>query len=233
MSEFLNLEFPLQWGSGKRLRGPKIVNGGTEVLDMSGLLRKAVDRRVFRAEKQVRRPCAKDASDFIHKLAKWNSNPSTPVENGRPSCQAAKLTSVDRVQGSCLPSTHKLEETALCPSRIDEMSIPGNPTRGCSTPAAGELQEKFQHSDPLTVPKFIIELSRKEKEEDFLAFKGTKLPQRPRKRPKHIQRYLQSICPGSWLCDISLDRYEVREKNANRKRPHGLRAMCSLGSDSD
>ena len=37
-------------------------------------------------------------------------------------------------------------------------------------------------------PKFAIALSNREKEEDFLAFKGSKLPQRPKKRAKVIQR---------------------------------------------
>lgn len=37
-------------------------------------------------------------------------------------------------------------------------------------------------------PKFAIALTNKEKEEDFLVFKGSKLPQRPKKRAKLIQR---------------------------------------------
>ncbi|CAN1791131.1 hypothetical protein LINPERHAP1_LOCUS19147, partial [Linum perenne] len=37
-------------------------------------------------------------------------------------------------------------------------------------------------------PKLYISLSSKEKEEDFLAMKGCKLPQRPKKRAKIIQR---------------------------------------------
>lgn len=40
-------------------------------------------------------------------------------------------------------------------------------------------------------PRIYIALSRKEKEEDFLAMKGTKLPHRPRKRAKNIDKGLQ------------------------------------------
>lgn len=40
-------------------------------------------------------------------------------------------------------------------------------------------------------PRIYIALSRKEKEDDFLAMKGTKLPQRPKKRAKNIDRTLQ------------------------------------------
>lgn len=39
-------------------------------------------------------------------------------------------------------------------------------------------------------PKFVIALTNKEKEEDFMAIKGSKLPQRPKKRAKLIQRTL-------------------------------------------
>lgn len=39
-------------------------------------------------------------------------------------------------------------------------------------------------------PKLFITLSSKEKEEDFMAMKGCKLPQRPKKRAKLIQKSL-------------------------------------------
>jgi hypothetical protein len=41
------------------------------------------------------------------------------------------------------------------------------------------------------LPRIYISLSRKEKEDDFLAMKGTKLPQRPKKRAKIVDKSLQ------------------------------------------
>ncbi|KAK1430856.1 hypothetical protein QVD17_13920 [Tagetes erecta] len=82
-------------------------------------------------------------------------------------------------------------------------------------------------------PKFVIGLTNKEKEEDFLAIKGSKLPQRPKKRAKFIQRTINSVIPGGWLCDLTLERYEVREKKITKKRPRGLKAMGSMESDSE
>ncbi|XP_031119161.1 uncharacterized protein LOC116022552 isoform X2 [Ipomoea triloba] len=82
-------------------------------------------------------------------------------------------------------------------------------------------------------PKFVIALTNKEKEEDFMAIKGSKLPQRPKKRAKFIQRTLNLISPGAWLCDLSLERYEVREKKVSKKRPRGLKAMGNMDSDSE
>ncbi|MCO5595284.1 hypothetical protein L7F22_049325 [Adiantum nelumboides] len=82
-------------------------------------------------------------------------------------------------------------------------------------------------------PRFIMGLSRKEKEDDFLIFKGTKLPQRPRKRPKIVERALHYCTPGNSLIDLSRGRYDVREKKFVKKRPRGLKAMESLESDSE
>ncbi|KAG7024336.1 hypothetical protein SDJN02_13150, partial [Cucurbita argyrosperma subsp. argyrosperma] len=82
-------------------------------------------------------------------------------------------------------------------------------------------------------PKFAIALTNKEKEEDFLAIKGSKLPQRPKKRAKVIQRTVNLVSPGSWLSDLTLERYEVREKKISKKRPRGLKAMGNMESDSE
>ncbi|XWS57856.1 hypothetical protein CRYUN_Cryun09bG0209500 [Craigia yunnanensis] len=85
----------------------------------------------------------------------------------------------------------------------------------------------------LVWPKLYITLSNKEKEEDFMAMKGCKPPQRPKKRAKIIQRSLLLVSPGAWLTDMCQERYEVREKKSSKKRPRGLKAMGSMESDSD
>ncbi|XAR59931.1 hypothetical protein NMG60_11033114 [Bertholletia excelsa] len=82
-------------------------------------------------------------------------------------------------------------------------------------------------------PKLYVSLSSKEKEEDFMAMKGCKLPQRPKKRAKLIQRTLLMVSPGAWLSDLCQERYEVREKKASKKKPRGLKAMGSMESDSE
>ncbi|KAI5059161.1 hypothetical protein GOP47_0025480 [Adiantum capillus-veneris] len=82
-------------------------------------------------------------------------------------------------------------------------------------------------------PKFLISLSRKEKEDDFFMIKGTKLPQRPKRRPKVVERALHFCTPGSWLTDLSRGRYDVQEKKCVKKKPRGLKAMESMDSDSE
>lgn len=82
-------------------------------------------------------------------------------------------------------------------------------------------------------PKLLISLSHKEKEDDFMVMKGSRLPQRPRKRAKHVEKFVTYVSPGAWLCEVSLDRYEVREKKCQRRKPAGLKAMESMDMDSD
>lgn len=65
--------------------------------------------------------------------------------------------------------------------------------------AAPELDKDFDTAlieeklslDQSEWPKICISLSRKEKEDDFLAMRGSKLPQRPKKRAKYIDKSLQ------------------------------------------
>jgi hypothetical protein len=58
---------------------------------------------------------------------------------------------------------------------------------GSATATVGEKigVERFELS------LIYISLSRKEKDGDFLAMKGTKLPQRPKKRAKNVDKTLQ------------------------------------------
>ncbi|RWW25429.1 hypothetical protein GW17_00010222 [Ensete ventricosum] len=55
-------------------------------------------------------------------------------------------------------------------------------------------------------PKFALALTNKEKEEDFFAFKGSKLPPRPKKRAKLLQRTINvsSLAPLLRLLSIIL-----------------------------
>ncbi|XP_015688129.2 putative lysozyme-like protein [Oryza brachyantha] len=93
--------------------------------------------------------------------------------------------------------------------------------------------EKLGGVERFELPRIYISLSRKEKEDDFLAMKGTKLPQRPKKRAKNVDKTLQYVFPGMWLSDLTKGRYEVREKKCVKKRRRGLKGMESMDSDSE
>ncbi|CAN7084440.1 unnamed protein product [Brassica oleracea var. botrytis] len=108
-------------------------------------------------------------------------------------------------------------------------------TRGSmGTDESGKIiKEAVKETKKHVWPKLFINLSNKEKEEDFLAMKGCKLPQRPKKRAKLVQKTLLLVSPGTWLSDLCKERYEVREKKTSKKRSRGLKAMGSMESDSE
>ncbi|KAL4586637.1 hypothetical protein LXL04_011278 [Taraxacum kok-saghyz] len=66
-------------------------------------------------------------------------------------------------------------------------------------------------------PKFSIALSRRELEDDFTAMAGRRLPRKPKKRPRIIQRQLDTLFPGLWLSEITADLYRVPDDTETAK----------------
>ncbi|VAH21841.1 unnamed protein product [Triticum turgidum subsp. durum] len=119
-------------------------------------------------------------------------------------------------------------------SPVRERSAKGNNDNNTVPPTSLDDKKGSSSGSEGTIwPNFAVSLTNKEKEEDFLVFKGSKLPQRPKKRVKAIQRTVNFVCPGTWLCDLTLERYEVREKKVSKKRPRGLKAMHDMDSESE
>lgn len=61
----------------------------------------------------------------------------------------------------------------------------------------------------LELPRIYISLSRKEKEDDFLVMKGTKLPQRPKKRAKNVDKSLQVCIYPTLLCSCKTESDQI------------------------
>jgi hypothetical protein len=80
------------------------------------------------------------------------------------------------------------QSMALLPDKDRYYSTRGSPFpfQGNGFDFGGGAEEK----GTTALPRFFIALSSKEKEEDFMAMKGCKLPQRPKKRPKLMQKCL-------------------------------------------
>ncbi|XAR68652.1 hypothetical protein NMG60_11003850 [Bertholletia excelsa] len=196
-------DFLLQWGSRKKLRCVRFRD--PEMSDPSN-----AGGRIRR--KITSRVVNKDVA--LLQPPRFTRNPEAATfrsENRKSSASPEKEERYYTTRGSAAAG---VEENGKFPGEGGERGI-GEENRG------------------LVWPKLYITLSSKEKEEDFMAMKGCKPPQRPKKRAKTIQRILLLVSPGAWLTDMCQERYEVREKKSTKKRPRGLKAMGSMESDSE
>nr|ACU20234.1 unknown [Glycine max] len=69
-----------------------------------------------------------------------------------------------------------------------------------------QLQKKMEER-----AKFSVSLSKEQVEQDFWAFLGTRPPRRPKKRPRIVQKNLDTLFPGLWLTDVTAESYKVPE----------------------
>ncbi|XP_065044635.1 uncharacterized protein LOC135676883 isoform X3 [Musa acuminata AAA Group] len=216
----------LQWGHNKRTRAP-------------------------RAECRASGDAASAHSRQILKIPRRSTAGMAPPPSGGSYARGANLRTSVVVRDAAAPLVSRgVEERSGGPTRSEKRSpssLPEkaqkNPTNGAadghmnppesklasdqdtggsgSAPPLVAIGERL-NLDQFEWPKICISLSRKEKEDDFLAMKGTKLPQRPKKRAKNIDKNLQYCFPGMWLSDLTRGRYEVREKKCVRKLCHML-----------
>lgn len=233
----------LQWGKSKRLRGGK--KDALAENHASGALRKAskTDKQSSQIGKQAPKPSRKQApgerrSYFSEahlgdkKLSKrHNSCASSAIESKSIAKNKVSASSKSLLKSKADQKLlDKFEKAVVSTTQNKEMVIA---RRGLEAGIhIGTFQDEMRNLEVYLMPKFMIALSHKEKEEDFMAIKGSKLPIRPKRRAKHIQKALHFVSPGTWLCELSLDRYEVREKKNIKKKSLGLKAMTSADSDS-
>ncbi|KAH7574315.1 hypothetical protein JRO89_XS03G0281400 [Xanthoceras sorbifolium] len=246
-------EFVLQWGNRKRLRCMKV-----QVKDDSTGPAHRTTVRVVRTDKDLSNqpmectvpgmdknaelgPLTQKklhfgvevgASVWFHKESSWNSENSSAMR-GQSNGGARGFASPDRgahdKRGTRNHNNNHINSNNNDYNKSGASSETAHDSKkGGSSSASGEAA-----APPVWPPKFVIALTNKEKEEDFLAIKGSKLPQRPKKRAKFIQRTVNLVSPGAWLCDLTLERYEVREKKISKKRPRGLKAMGNMDSESE
>ncbi|XP_057508181.1 uncharacterized protein LOC130791085 [Actinidia eriantha] len=94
-------------------------------------------------------------------------------------------------------------------SRIEERKSNFSPLRSATkSPRLCEERERA---------KFSISISRREIEEDFWAMAGHRPHRRPKKRPKIVQKQLDSLFPGVWLTEVTADDYKVADSTDEKR----------------
>lgn len=141
---------------------------------------------------------------------------STPVDNAVPSAAAAEeeesLPKIWNLRPRRPPMNHKQFNGGL--PKIGSSSSPENRPSQINHPnkeapeAKNNDQSNFGTSKK---QKFSIALSRHEIEEDIFTWTGSKPSRRPKKRPRTVQRQLDTLFPGLWLGSITADSYKVSE----------------------
>ncbi|KAJ8494070.1 hypothetical protein OPV22_015791 [Ensete ventricosum] len=217
----------LQWGHNKRSRGPRAEcrASGDETSSHSKQMLK-VPRRSAAAMPPP--PCAGSYARGAHLRS------SVPVREANKGVEerSGGTARSDKRPPSSPPSKAPPRSSADGSMNPPEPKRQSADQEAASPVGAAAIGEKL-NLDQFEWPRIFISLSRKEKEDDFLAMKGTKLPQRPKKRAKNIDKTLQYCFPGMWLSDLTMGRYEVREKKCAKKRRRGLKGMESMESDSE
>lgn len=104
-----------------------------------------------------------------------------PEKNERKNAFSGRSAN-DKLNGSSMQADRS--------NHVDFASLHTEQEDGGTHTSAAPKEEKVK-VEAMEWPRIYIGLSRKEKEDDFLAMKGTKLPQRPKKRAKNIERALQ------------------------------------------
>ncbi|XVE97642.1 hypothetical protein REPUB_Repub03eG0036400 [Reevesia pubescens] len=247
-------DFVLQWGNRKRLRCMKIQVKD----DQSGPVNRTtvrVDRRVVRAEKDSSNQPNNNNNNHGNGYFNLRQRPASPqpppphrVLRNSENSSAMRGQSNGGVRGFASPdrgahdkrgggNNHNNNNNHYhhhSNNNNDNNKSAASSETAHDSKKGGSSSGSGEAAPPIVwPPKFVIALTNKEKEEDFMAIKGSKLPQRPKKRAKFIQRTLNLVSPGAWLCDLTLERYEVREKKISKKRPRGLKAMGNMESDSE
>ncbi|KAF7131619.1 hypothetical protein RHSIM_Rhsim09G0106000 [Rhododendron simsii] len=134
-------------------------------------------------------PAPADAGD--DSVRPWN------LRTRRAACKAPNVT--NGVNGSNGGVAKGLKPN-FSPLRSE-----GKSSRLCGDiTAEGPTDEKKRERS-----RFSVSLSRREIEEDFRAMTEHRPPRRPKKRPKIVQKELDTIFPGLWLTEITADIYKV------------------------
>ncbi|PNX74101.1 hypothetical protein L195_g030013, partial [Trifolium pratense] len=202
----------LKWGQKKRSRVSRTLNIEDSSSSVHTNQRKNFSAKFSSASMPPPPPLVSSSSSTISngRVRKHNSprNLEDLSEHSRMSPIVCR--SAEQKLSTCIERSNKRMPSTKCTKKQ-------NGTSTTKTTNHVDTNGEKVSVEVIQLPKIYISLSRKEKEDDFLAMKGTKIPQRPKKRAKNIDRTLQYCFPGMWLSDLTKSRYEVREKKSVKK----------------
>ncbi|CAL9203025.1 unnamed protein product [Musa hybrid cultivar] len=220
-SRLHNFTFPTSsWGSHRTLRCSNLPFGGDP--DNAGSVAPAVDQN-SRASR--RRPLSPPDKSFLLQKQSARFRDSKEGEVGRREEAEAErffsLPAAAEAETAVIAKPWNLRtRRAACnaPSENGEYLYPVLASGSSSLfeaekscPATEMMKRKSSGSENGERQKFSVSLSRDEIEQDIWAIKGRKLPRRPKKRLRIVQRQLDLLFPGLWLSEVTPETYRIDE----------------------
>jgi hypothetical protein len=144
------------------------------------------------------------SSRVVSRSTAGKRSPPTPENIDRKMPSSRSAAKDEKPNGSLVQADHQMNQVDSTRAKSEkEAGVTTSNT--VSVPVVSSGGEKANNNGVIGWPRIYIALSRKEKEDDFFAMKGTKLPQRPKKRAKNIDKALQVITnlPSFNIFDIT------------------------------
>ncbi|KAI7741695.1 hypothetical protein M8C21_007657 [Ambrosia artemisiifolia] len=227
-----NFDLPcLKWGNQKLLRCMKVESkGDVSALHQPSLIgtrrrfKSSNDRTFykFQSSKKLKATVSgfgdgeieatreKLMIDFQTEVGKMKD---AILKGSYPSPVTSSVTVPANETTSCSPadkpwSLRTRQVTSACkpPARNGDVTVvqEGEKSAAGDVSVSGEKKER---------EKFSVSLSRREMEENFTAMAGRRPPRKPKKRPRVIQKQLDTLFPGLWLSELTADLYRVPDDN--------------------
>ncbi|XP_072999915.1 uncharacterized protein [Typha latifolia] len=134
--------------------------------------------------------------------------PPPPSSSGIPPSSGNKEVVAAMVLAASARTRSAWKKAGLPKSLSSPSPSPATAEKGRSSRRLrSEVREKEEER-----PRFFLKLSKKEIEEDFLILTEKKPPRKPKKRPKSVEKQLDSVFPGYMLSEITTDSYKSVNK---------------------
>ncbi|KAL2996181.1 hypothetical protein AAZX31_10G259000 [Glycine max] len=146
----------------------------------------------------------KEVSEYNNDDVEMNDAPPQPEEEAPPPVSGVRTWNL---------RTRRAPAAGGKGVRIDERrGGGGSPLRMKSPKLRGSPEKEERRA-----VKFSLMLAKKEIEEDFMRMVGHRPPRRPKKRPRNVQKQLDTLFPGQWLSEVCADSYKVPDDAETRK----------------
>ncbi|CAL0314000.1 unnamed protein product [Lupinus luteus] len=198
-----------------RMRKPRIDGGdGDNDEGIDAVRKKLVLDLKTAAEKMKDEILRKEVEEEEKEEERESSQPPPPAEQARPWNLRTRRREEIKPFFSAVGNGKRLKIEEKKPNSSsplrNNINGNGNSVGAVKLPKLRSNCEKTKQRE-----KFSVQLSKKEIEEDFAAMVGRRPPRRPIKRPRDVQRQMDTLFPGLWLTEVTADLYKVTEASEN------------------